>query len=350
MKIHQMLPNYWYGDAIGNHATAIRDLLRRWGHESEIFADVIHEKLSARPYGEFLDEPDDAWVIYHYSTGSLVNNFALEKIKNLIIIYHNITPPRFFEPYDRDAAINCREGKELLKKFVATARLAIGVSEYNVDELKELGFKSTAVAPLILDFDKINPGGKSPFSDDKTNILFVGRLSPNKRHEDLVKVFHFYRNYVDTNSRLVLVGWADENGLYYKSITRLIETMNLPDVVITGAVSDSELGDYFKSASIYLCLSQHEGFCVPLIEAMRFGAPVVALASSGVTDTMGYAGALVDKMEPNKIAELMGIIVEDGALRERIVKAQYARVEDFSPEKMSARLKKVLASAIDGFS
>ena len=127
LKIHQALPNYWYGDAVGNHATAIRDLLREWGYESDIFADVIHEKLSARHYKELTDE-EGAWVIYHYSTGSMVNNFMLDNVKNLILIYHNITPAKYFNDFDREAAENCRAGRALLTRFAPKTKLAIGVS------------------------------------------------------------------------------------------------------------------------------------------------------------------------------------------------------------------------------
>lgn len=347
MKIHQMLPNYWYGDAIGNCVTEMGKLLRSWGHESEVFADVVHEKLSARPYTEFETENEQgAWLIYHYSTGSRVNRYALENAKNIILMYHNITPAEFFEGYDDNAAKAAREGREVLAEFAGAVKLAMAGSPYNEKELISLGFKNTAVTPYLLDFDRIPPTGSDPFGDGKTNILFVGRIAPNKRYEDLIKVFYFYRNYVDKNSRLVLVGGYSPDGGYYKSLRKLVDTLDLPDVVFTGFVPDEEIGDYFASASFFLSMSRHEGFCIPLLEAMRFRVPVVALASTGVVSTMDYAGVLVNGAEYNEIAELLGVIKEDRALRGKIIESQLSRLEDFSYTKMAENFKNVIHKAV----
>ncbi|VAX17336.1 hypothetical protein MNBD_NITROSPINAE01-1016 [hydrothermal vent metagenome] len=349
MKIHQMLPNYWYGDAIGNHVIEIRNILREMGCESEIYANVIHEKLTAKSYLEFeAEKSPDTWVIYHYSTGSPLNQYALENVDNLILLYHNITPAKYFEPFDYDAAETCKDARALLPGFAKKVKLAIAVSEYNAAELESVGFGNVVVAPLILNFDKIKSSGFHPFEDDKTNILFVGRVAPHKGHEDLLKVFYFYRNYVDKNSRLVIVGSYDKNGSYYQTLKKYIDTMNLTDVVFTGSVPDDELGGYFEDSSIFLCLSKHEGFCVPLMEAMKFKTPVVALAESGVTNTMGYAGVLLNHVNHAQVAETLGIIKEDETLREKIKTAQTRRVHDFDRDKMVEKFKNVLTQAIDG--
>ncbi|MGK7346125.1 MAG: glycosyltransferase [Candidatus Nitrospinota bacterium M3_3B_026] len=348
MKIHQMLPNYWYGDAIGNQVTEIQRLLREWGHESEIFADVIHDRLEARDCRDFERERgDDPWVIYHYSTGSPVNEYALERVEKLILVYHNITPVEFFEGYDETAARNSREGRRLLPKFARKAKLAIAVSPYNEQELSSLGFSNTAVVPLILRFDNLTPSGNDPFGDGKFNILFVGRVAPNKAHADLLKVFHFYRNYINKDSRLVIAGGFDAGGRYYRGLRRLVDLLDLPDVVFTGAVSGRELADYFASASAFLCLSRHEGFCVPLLEAMRFRVPVAALSVSGVRRTMEGAGAVFGpETRPNEIAELLEIIRTDGAVRGRMIESQLDRLDDFSFEKTSAAFRRVLEKTV----
>ncbi len=348
VKVHQMLPNYMPGDAIGNCVTEMRDLLRGLGYESEIFADVIHDDVEARDYREFARERDGCWVIYHYSTGSLVNRFALENADKMILMYHNITPADYFTGFNEDAELNCREGRDMLKLFGGKVRFAMAGSPFNAGELEAMGFKSTAVVPYILDFDKIKPSGAAPFHDSKTNILFVGRLSPNKRYEDLLKVFYFYRKYVDANSRLVLVGAYHQSERYYRSLMSLIHTLEIPDVVFAGFVPDNKLGDYYASASLFLCMSRHEGFCIPLIEAMRFRVPVVALASTAVTDTMGYAGVLVNRSDPREIAELIGCIKDDTAYRDRLIETQLRRVEDFSKEKMSENFRQVITRVIDG--
>lgn len=345
MIIHQMTPNFWYGDAIGNFVREIRTLLRNRGHVSEVYADLVHEKVSAKPYQQF-SQKDGEWLIYHFSTGSPVNQFALARAKNLIMIYHNVTPAEFFDDYNIEAARNCRQARIDLPEFRDKCALAIGVSPYNVEELDAIGFKKTAVAPLILNFDKIKPSGNGAFDDDKNNILFVGRVAPNKAIEDLIKIFYFYHNYVEPRSRLILVGGYDANGKYYRSLKNLAATLDLPDVVFAGHVTDEELGKYFASSAAYVCLSKHEGFCVPLLEAMRFNTPVIALGQTGVKHTMGDAGICVDTVAHHEIAELIGLLHEDMDLRKRIIDGQTRRIHDFDRDKMIDVFRTVLESAV----
>lgn len=348
MRIHQMLPNYWYGDAIGNTVTQFKRLLNQWGYESEIFADKVHEKLSARPYREYASQPDDSLLIYHYSTGSPVNEFALERAGAVILMYHNITPHGFFAGYDAEATARCREARELLGKFAGKTRFAMAVSPYNEEELKALGFKDTAIVPCIVDFDRIKPSGKKAFNDDKTNILFVGRVAPNKRHEDLIAIYRYYKEFINQDSRLILVGGYDQGGKYYPALRNLVEVWDLDGVIFAGVVEDEELGDYFASADVFLCASRHEGFCIPLIEAMRFGVPVVALAKTGVKDTMNGAGLMFDEYDPAAMAEAIGMLKEDGALREKVIARQKERARDFDQAKLTENFKTVLKRAIGG--
>ncbi len=349
MKIHQMLPNYWYGDAIGNNASAIREKLMELGYESEIYTELVHPKLTARSYTDFLEENSrDTWVIYHYSTGSPVNRFALENLDNIILIYHNITPGEYFARFDEDAAIRCDEGRETLARFASVVKASVGDSEYNAMELARLGFHNPAVSPLILDTSVIEPSGVSPFNDEKTNILFVGRVAPNKRHEDLIKVFYYYKNFVNENSRLVMVGGYDVEGGYYRSLENMARVMDLPDVVFTGVAPNERLGDYFSSADVFLCLSRHEGFCVPLIEAMRFGIPIVALSTTAVPYTLGPSGIVVERMEPHAIAEIIGEVCDNKKLRNDIVEGQYRRLEEFAPEKATETLFSIITETVKG--
>ncbi|MBI5814561.1 MAG: glycosyltransferase family 4 protein [Nitrospinae bacterium] len=348
MKIHQMLPNYWYGDAIGNCVAEIDRLLKDLGHETEIFADVVHHKLSARNYKDYAAEADGSWLIYHYSTGSPVNRFALENAHNVILMYHNITPGEYFDRYNPEAARGCREARETLAQFAGKVKFAMAGSAYNEEELKSLGFEKTAITPYILNFDKIKPSGKNPFNDGKTNILFVGRVAPNKRHEDMIAAYHYYRDFINQDSRLVFVGGYDQDGLYYKSLQNLIEIMNLGDVVFTGPVPDEILGDYYQSASVFLCLSRHEGFCIPLLEAMKFRIPVVALGATGVNYTMGDAGIKLKEIRPNEIAEIIGLLDKDAAMREKVIQTQFGRLGYFARDKMAANFKRVLSIALNG--
>ena len=346
-KVFQMAPNYTYGDAIGNFVTAIDGLLKKWGYETGIYASNIDKRLKAKPYNSYIDDADDdSWLIYHYSTGSPVNQFVLDHGKNVILVYHNITPADYFAPYSPKSAAACQGGRDFLPKLASKVKLAIGVSEFNAKELEAAGFADPVVSPLILNFDqKKPPAGKSPFDDDKTNILFVGRVAPNKRHEDLIKVFHFYKRYVDPNSRLILVGNFDLRGSYRPMLIKQIKRLDLSDVVLTGPVSDEKLEGYFAAADVYLSLSRHEGFCVPLLEAMNHDIPVVALSTAAVPETLAYSGVMVKEMEPNKIAEIIGAITKGDALKQKIIEGQRRRLRDFSPEKAAQTFKEALDTA-----
>jgi len=348
--IHQMLPNYAYGDGIGNCATQIRQLLHSWGYESKIFAETTDSRLDAIHYAEF-SNLDNPWVIYHYSTGSQVNHFILENCNRIILMYHNVTPAKYFAEYDGEATKHCVWGKEQLKPFAKAVKGAWGVSQFNANELNNMGFSSVSVVPPVLNFDnkKLVEGKQetcSGLNDGKTNIIFLGRIVPHKGHDDLIKVFHFYKKYVDDNSRLILLGGGDYSGLYFESLTDLVERLEVPDVVFTGFVNDEELVEYFNLADIFLCLSRHEGFCIPLIEAMRHEIPVVALAEGAVRETLDYAGILLGRVNHHEISELLGILMTDKKLRQSVIDSQNRRANDFTIEKTSKIFKDSLRSII----
>lgn len=350
--IHQALPNYWYGDAIGNTVTGLRDLLREWGFLSEVYADVIHDKLSACDFRRFGDADPDAVVIYHYSTGSRVNRYILERARNIILMYHNVTPASFYIDYNAEAADNCLKGRDFLRRFSGKVLGAMAVSPYNARELEAVGIGPASVVPCLVDFNGRASSGAKAFNDGKTNILFVGRISPNKNHEALIKTFYFYRKYHNPASRLILAGSYGPGDAYQKRMAELAARLELgpEDVVFTGAVPDEALAGYYQSAAVFLCLSLHEGFCIPLLEAMKFGKPVVALNSTGVADTMDGAGALVEPgQEPHEVAELLAEVIGDPALAASIVEGQQRRVEYFSRERTVARFKTALGQAIGGW-
>ena len=347
--VHQALPNYWYGDAIGNTVTAMRGLLRQWGYASDVYADVIHDKLTAQDFRSLDGFDPQMAVIYHYSTGSRVNRHILEKARNVILMYHNVTPASFYVDYNAEAAENCLKGRDFLRRFSGRTLGAMAVSPYNARELEAAGIGPVSVVPCLVDFSKTAVEKEAPFKDGKTNILFVGRISPNKNHEALIKTFYFYRKHHNANSRLVLVGAYAPRDPYQKRMAELALGLGLgpEDVVFTGAVPDEALAGYYRSASAFLCLSLHEGFCIPLLEAMKFGKPVVALNSTGVADTMDGAGALVEPgWGPHEVAELLAQVTGNPRLAEAIVEGQARRVEYYSWENTVARFRGALEGAL----
>ncbi len=347
-NIHQMLPSYSHGDAIGNCVKEMQILLRQWGYGSEVFCNHVLGDMECRNYHDYVYEDPDSWVIYHYSTGSPVNMFALEKAKNIIIMYHNVTPAHFFEGYDSRAERDCRAGREFLKNFSGRVRHAMAVSPYNAEELESLDIGPIDIVPCITDPAKLKPTGAvvtKLFDDDKKNILFVGRISPNKSYEEMLKVFYFYRKYVETKSRLIFVGGYKPDGLYYSHLVSIVKELKIPDVRFAGFVPDEQMGDYYSNASAFLCMSRHEGFCIPLLEAMHFQVPIVARAGTAITHTMGDSGLLFNgDTGPHEVAELLGAVTSDKALRTSMIESQSRQLTRFTKENMAKQFKQVIDS------
>ena len=353
MRIDQFLPGFGSGDAISNYALALRDIIRSWGCDSRIYSVRRHvtslvEEL-CEDYRDFPSpgSPDDV-VLYHYSIGSELSLFVSGLAGKKVLVYHNITPCGYFAGIHEEKMKALWEGREELKGMAGAVDLALGVSEFNRRELEECGFGRTGVLPLILDrkrLSSIAPDGAlmRRYGDGRTNILFVGRMAPNKRIEDLIKVFHYYQRTIDREARLLLAGSAIGMDRYVSHLRMLVSTLDLPGVEFLDHVTDPELYALYRRACVYLCMSEHEGFCIPLLEAMHFGVPVVAYAAAAVPETLGGAGVLVREKDPAAVAEMVRALDEDGPLRHAVVKRQFARLGAFSPEAVAERLRGHLA-------
>jgi glycosyltransferase involved in cell wall biosynthesis len=328
-RVHQLLAALSYGDAISNEALAIQGHLRAAGYESEIFAEKVHPRMAhlARPLWEYRREGSLGTVcLFHFSIGSAAGRLAFHSPDPLVAIYHNITPAPFFLGFHPHLAGLCHHGRRELAAFAPRTDLALGDSEYNRRELEATGFQRTGVLPIVLDlglYDRpASPVVRRLYDDGRTNILFVGRIIPNKRIEDLVRVFAAYQRWVDPRSRLLLVG--DHRGFerYFDRLRELVSELRLDEVVFTGQVDDDELYAYYRDADVFLCLSEHEGFCVPLQEAMHFGVPVVAYDAGAVRETLHGGGILLREKRPEEIAELLGRLRADETLRRAVLGTQ----------------------------
>ncbi len=339
-----MLAALSYGDAIGNEALRIQQILRAAGHDSEIFAESVHPEMAGAAYKLWdyrdLASPDNL-LILHFSIGAGVSTFAYHLPDPILMIYHNITPARWFATFHQHLAGLCYHGRRELKAFVPRASVALGDSEFNRSELEAVGFHPTGVLPLLLDPERLaerpNPVVLEMFDDDKTNFLFVGRVIPNKCFDDLIKVFAFYQKFIDRNARLLLVGEWVGFEKYYEALVRMVDDLGLKDVVFTGHVDDDDLSAYYEVADLFLCLSEHEGYCVPLVEAFRFGVPVMAVDAGAVSETLGGAGVLIREKRIDDIALMAHAIVTDEALADELVRAQ-DRVIDSMRERDDAAL------------
>lgn len=354
-QIHQILPTLAYGDAIGNQVLELRRLLREWGYTSEIFAEHWHSRLAGEchPYEEYrrYSHPDNL-LILHYSIGGAVNRFVLGLPDHRVLYYHNITPAHFFYRVNGEMARWLSEARQDLALF-ANNTPALAASPYNQQELEGLGFRVLGSAPYILTFEQLDSGATSAgaakirqrFGKSGTiDWLFVGRLVPNKCIHDIIKTFYYYHKWIESNSRLVLVGSGEGAESYVADLYRLVTRLGLDGVVIFAghhAAADG-LAAFYRMADVYISMSEHEGFCIPLIEAMHFDIPVVAFASTGVPYTMGNAGVLFRRKDYPLIAETVHEIITNQPLRERLVTVQRARVDTFAPEKTRAQFRACL--------
>jgi len=347
--VHQLVSNFDYGDAIGNHVRALRGLLRGWGYPSDVYAQYIHEGL-AREAGFFTRYRDvaavDNVVMFHFSIGSEITSFFAGLPDRKVLVYHNITPAEYFVGVNARVADRCRRGRWELARLIAVTDLALGVSEFNRRELEAAGFRRTGHLPILVDWTRYAHPPVRALEDayrTGTNLLFVGRIAPNKRVEDLIKTYYFYRR-VDPDSRLLLVGSSVDTEGYLAGLQKLAAELGVLDgIAFTGSVSQAELCTYYRLASVYLSMSEHEGFCVPLLEAMHFGVPIVAYASTGVPETLGGAGLLVDQKDFPTLAELVHRLATDPALRAAVVAGQRERLRAFDEEAIGGRLRGYLA-------
>jgi glycosyltransferase involved in cell wall biosynthesis len=352
--VHQLLASFAYGDAVGHHALAIRGALRRAGFASEIYADRADGRLvdEARPSWHFADEASsaDGVCLFHFAVRSTAGTLVHGLPDRLALVYHNVTPAGFFLGWNRELASLCHHGRRELQAFVPRTALALGVSEYNRRELVSLGFRRTGVLPIPAD-PGLARASRSPvlarlFQDGRDTILFVGRIAPNKRIEDLVRVFTVYQRWVRPASRLLLVGDTRGQERYVAALERRVRELRLEQVVFTGHLDEAELRTCYASADVFLCLSGHEGFGVPLREAMAFGLPVVALAAAAVPETLRGGGVLLHDARPEVVAELVSDLIHDAALRAAVLATQARAAE--TPGSFDALLLERLRPLLEG--
>ena len=343
--IHQVMATLGYGDAIGNEALGIRQVLCDQGYDSRIYVQTSHPKVEdeTEDYRDLIDDshPDNI-LLHHFSLGSRASRLAFALPGRMILVYHNITPPEYFIGVNKTLVRECWIGRRELTAYRRRCDLALGDSEFNRLELEALGFPRTGVLPVVPSFAHIdctpNAMLANEYDDGRTNILFVGRTIPNKRLEDVIRFFQAYRLRYDRRARLLLVGAQNGFRDYVTSLRDLISTCRIDGVHLVGHVSNEELTALYDVADLFLSASEHEGFCVPLIEAFHKRIPVVAFAATAVPDTMDGGGVLYDRKDPRYVASIMHTVLSDEALQNQIVESQDAALERLQDRDFGATL------------
>ena len=333
-RVHQVLATLGYGDAIGHEVLGIQRVLRAAGYESEIFVEAADYRLESmtRDYRELIDisRPDNL-LLHHFSLASKASRTAFALPDRMALIYHNITPPEFFVGLHRSLSSECFRGRRELRAYADRCDLALGDSEFNRQDLEALGFRHTGVLPVIPDFSHLDQLADRTvadlFDDTWTNVLFVGRMVPNKRLEDVIRFFHAYHTFYNRRSRLLLVGAQGGFERYTAALHQVTASLGNGHVHFVGSVSNEELVAFYEIADLFLCASEHEGFCVPLIEAFYKQIPVLAYAATAVPATMDGAGVLYYDKDPSHVVALMDAVVSNVDVQDALIEGQLTALD-----------------------
>jgi len=349
--VHQLLAGFSRRDAISNEARLLRDLFRRWGLASEIYCDPACTLPELRPETRDPAElphrcgPADI-AFLHLSIGSDINDLFPRLPCRKVILYHNITPAAFLEGVNPETAARLRRGRDQLRALAGTADLVLADSSFNAAELREAGYGDVHVLPLLLDLSEFGPvdrGFLRAYSDGVTNLVFVGRCAPNKRLDHLIILLYYYRTFCQRDARLLLAGSYAGTEKYHALLLALARRLGLDDAVrFLGSIPQPQLNALYRCAHLFVSMSEHEGFCVPILEAMFHSLPVMAYAAGAVPETMGDAGVLFRRKDFPLLAETAFRLVRDTELRSAVVRRQDRRVAAYDPQREAARLRELL--------
>lgn len=355
MRIFHILNTLIMGDGVGNTTRAMNSILIEMGWRSCMYAKIIPYAVQETGIAQSIEHlppinPDDV-ILYHYSIGWDIDPKIAQLPCKKIMIYHNVTSPHFFKPYNKSLYVLTTQGRKHLTILQNAFDYCLADSAYNKQELIDAGFTCPIdVLPIIVPFQDYE---KTPdatvqqqYNDNRTNILFTGRVAPNKKHENIIAAFAAYKKNYNPTARLFLVGSCNEPA-YLQDLHAYVQALQVEDVIFTGHVTFAEILAYYSLAHAFLCMSEHEGFCIPLLEAMYFDIPVFAYATTAVPYTMGNAGILLENNDPFLAAAAIHTVQTYPALRQQIIAGQQRRLEDFTYEKISAQFKQYFTNFME---
>ena len=353
-EVHQFAPTLGYRDAVGNHMLETQRAFAEAGMPGRIWVERAHPEVARRaePYGGYGRGRDRSRrvLLYQASTGSDgIVDFLLARPEPKALYYHNITPARFFEPYDPITAAGLEKGRCDLERLAPAVDRAMANSEFSARDLRRLGIEDVRVVPPypapMLEAPSDQHARWLRETKRGIDVLFVGRVAPSKGHLQLLRVFAALRGGIDPAARMFVVG-AWDPGLYMREIQTVRERLGSEGVVFTGSVADPHLAAHYREADVFLCLSEHEGYGVPLIEAMRSGLAVIAFDAGAVAETMGGAGVLIRTRDPFVVSEIVARVATDAELRASVIKRQFERVAELDASPRDEAIVEHVASAL----
>jgi glycosyltransferase involved in cell wall biosynthesis len=349
MIVEQFLPAFHYGDAIGNSALCLHEYLTEQGIDSRIIGLTIDENM--RDKGTFFDDYKEnpaSLKILHYAIPSQLTDFFLQAKGKKIMVYHNVTPSYFFADYSENLVRFTDEGRKHLERLSDCFDISIAVSDYNAGELRDLNFNNVKVFPLMIRLDDYakphSPAYYNLLKDERKNIIFVGRVTPNKKIEDLIKTLFFYKKYISPSIRLIVAGNPATLPKYFHAVRDLASRFYLSsdDIVFTGHIRFDELLSVFKLGDLYLSMSEHEGFCLPLIESCYFQIPIIAYDACAISETLRGAGMLVKEKNYEYIAALAEQVMCDDTLNKKLKELEKQRIKEYRADAKPEKLLRLL--------
>lgn len=352
MRIFQVSASLMKGDAIGNYSMLLAKYLRERHYQVCTYAEHIGKGLTfGKDYIFPVDDMEEPSVsdivLYHMSGKTKLNQWIQTWNCKKIAIYHNTTPPHFFAWIDQAVAAWHKEGISEISALCHTFDKVIAVSEYNKNELIRLGYCASDIEsiPVLISFEDYakTPDKKvvEKYRDEWTNILFVGRIAPNKKQEDVIRTFAWYKKHLNPKSRLILIG-APYSPKYMEYLKQYIAAIDVSDVILPGHISFSEVLGFYKTADVFLCMSEHEGFCVPLVEAMLFDVPIIAYASTAIPETLGDSGILLKRKDIPFAAKIIERLTNDSVFKNTVLEKQRARLPAFSTDVVFKQIVEVI--------
>ena len=349
-RADQLLAGFAEGDAISHEAIRLRNSLRSLDYDSDIFVDPRHITPSIRSschsLSDYRGRTDDL-CFYHYGISSPATDVFRGAPGRRILVYHNITPAHFFQGYDDHIVRLLTDGRSELGGLARVCDVAWADSAYNARELREAGFRNVEVFPLLFSPETLafepDPVVPGYFAARLFTILYVGRLAPNKRVEHLIQAFAWFHRSLNPFSRLVIVGSPRTAPRYFSMLRMLAGDLDLPNVCFEGFASPAGLVAYYRAADIYVSASEHEGYCLPLLEAMHMGLPVIARSIGGVPEALAGAGVQYDDLDPIELAGLIHKVATNPGLRSEILQSQKNRIQEVMARDVQAELKGLLA-------